>query len=249
MTTMRKKTRKVEGRCTWKCTTLPWIHIFDYGRFYVYSYWAKLQGKACRDTWHEKRPMSLLIHLQISAGIFLMVSWYPLIAPTPNPFSLTFSVASGACSTGTATLARAQTTVNQVFAVDTETVCVKRAVVIQCSCVFLSVLGVCPCRLPGHAFPQMEAVPGAKRFGTDGNSISMYFQFQMQDGSSRISFPSPIHPQDIQTASSVEIVIQRSNLFSEIMFASPTTRNGHCLALAPLYFSAVWTLPSICSQW
>ena len=151
---------------------------------------------------------------------------------------MTFSVASGACSTGTATLARAQTTVNQVFAVDTETVCVKRAVVIQCSCVFLSVLGgACPCRLPGHAFPQMEAVPGAKRFGTDGNSISMYFQLQMQDGCSRIrSFSSPIHPQDIQTASSVEIVIQSSNLCSEIMFASPTTRNRHCLALLHFIF-------------
>ena len=52
-----------------------------------------------------------------------------------------------------------------------------------------------PCRLPGHAFPQMEAVPGAKRFGTAVNSISMYFQLQMQDGSSRIrSFPHPSTP-------------------------------------------------------
>ena len=59
------------------------------------------------------------IHFQchcwfISKSLQVSFSWWvdsltPLIAPTPNPFSLTFSVASGACSTGTATLARGQT--------------------------------------------------------------------------------------------------------------------------------------------
>ena len=73
-----------------------------------------------------------------------------------------------------------------------------------------------PCRLPGHAFPQMEVVPGANTFGTAVNSISMHFQLHMQDGSSRIrSFSSPIHPQDVNFGSTSSLIVPLKAVYKQ----------------------------------
>ena len=96
-----------------------------------------------------------------------------------------------------------------------------------------------PCRLPGHAFPQMEAVPGAKRFGTAVNSTSIYFQLQMQDGSSRIrSFSSPIHPQDVNFGSTSSLIVLLKAVYKQPLvlrqsYRVPLYVGKSCLQVQP----------------